>query len=137
MVHGVPKTIYFVSAGIYGLIVVAASNVAHLKDHLEQKETNALPRIVERIDQCMFEWGIISNSMAALSICESLNGEKERFVVGVGYALLSLGTYVVRSDYQKPVKNCIRRGLEKIAEHIQRSTEVVPTPVHSYELVPI
>ena len=34
--------------------------------------------------------------------------------------MFGLSDYVMRADYQKPRKDCIRRGLEKLSEVMQR-----------------
>ena len=49
--------------------------------------------------------------------------------LGLGTMLWGLSYYVMRTDYQAPRKDCVRRGLEKLAEFVKNSREPIPATV--------
>ena len=74
-------------------------------------------------------FGILGCANTTEFMSNAENKEMKFIMYGIGDLLISGSHYVMRADYQKPQKDCVRRGLEKLTEIVQdwqATTEPIP-----------
>ena len=114
-----------VVGSVYTLNAFSNYSLNKRADKLESNSREVVDHRVEsRKGYCKFFGPLYLGLGASVGFLPS--GEsRNNAIEGAGIALFGLSAYVMRADYQKPRKDCVRRGIEKLVEAIKHK-ELAP-----------
>lgn len=105
----------------------------HKQDELELDENDVIPPFVKKNRDYDYykTYGKVSTGGAGFEFALGVGFEEVGFeIVGMGIGAFSASGYVMRSDYNPPKrKDCVRRGINKLAEIVKEATAPKSEPV--------
>ena len=113
---------------LVGLRIIGGHYKNHQIDYEDEKARDTKDFQVEKYREELEKTSRVCGGIGAFKIAFPNTPDFNSSLVGFGFIGLALSNYIMRADYQKPRKDCVRRGLGKLSEIIQ-DWRATPEPV--------